>query len=64
MAFTLHRLGAAAEEYEDGDSHSFDAHGYLIIARADGWKRTYSPNAWTYIEEYRNPNAPITGGYV
>ncbi len=64
MAFTLHRPDAASEEYEDGDDHSFDVHGYLVIRKADGWKRIYSPSAWTYIEEYRDPNASIAGGYV
>lgn len=57
MSFRLHGAVEGVEAtYGDDAEYHFD-HGVLVVRPGDGRRLTYSPNAWTYIEE-PEPEAP------
>lgn len=61
MDFTLHTADGY-ENFRDEDRYWFDKdHGHLITLRGNGERKTYSPNAWSFIEEHRDPGASIAG---
>lgn len=50
MDFTLHT--ADQEEHFTGEArYTFIDGGFLVVYTSDGRRRTYSPSAWTYIDE-------------
>ncbi len=50
MTFTLHTTHSE-ETFGDAARYTFNKAGLLVVRTGDGRQRTYSPNAWTYIEE-------------
>ena len=65
MDFKVHNADGY-EDFSGDDRYWFDRdHGHLITMRSDGRQKTYSANAWTYIEEHRDrDDASTAEGYL
>jgi len=57
VAFSLITdIAGSSETFTDDDTYRFTEHGLLQIDRLDGTRRLYSPGAWQYVEERRDPS--------
>lgn len=66
MAFRVHNA-SSYDEFGDDDSYNFNEAGLLVVHLGlDGGRLTYSPHAWTVIEQpdpagnYYLPQSPDT----
>lgn len=50
MGFQLHTTDGY-ENFTDDASYEFNDAGLLVVTTGEGNQRTYSPNAWTFIDE-------------
>ncbi len=55
MSFKVELPAAVIEYPDDGDHYVVDVSGALVIRTADGRKLTYSPTAWTRVDEDPRP---------
>jgi hypothetical protein len=50
MAFTLHSP-TGTQEYGSDTRYRFNDHGLLVVHTADGHELTFSPSAWTMLDD-------------
>jgi hypothetical protein len=51
MEFKLITADGAVSTYREGALYEFNNVGLLTVRTDEGTSRTYSPNAWLYIDE-------------
>ena len=51
MEFKLVTADGAVSSYREGALYEFNNVGLLTVRTTEGTSRTYSPNAWLYIDE-------------
>ncbi len=61
MEFKLITADGAVSTYGDGALYEFNTVGLLTVRTEEGTTRTYSPNAWLYIDEGSFDEASIIG---
>lgn len=61
MGFQVH-YPSGCDRFEDGDSYNFNEAGLLVIHLGrNGGRLTYSPNAWTVVEEPNDADEYLLG---